>query len=121
VPSPATFQEKIMDKLCKYFLGPMLLTGILIGVFETINPRSWPKGAVGVELAACWIVIAAILGKDMVKEEERQREEAKRREEEAAKMEMEKYLINMRSREQVELEKHRLTLEAQRPKQEVVS
>lgn len=39
----------------------------------------------------------------------------------ANKMEMEKYLINIRSREQVELEKHRLTLEAQRPKQEVVS
>jgi hypothetical protein len=36
-------------------------------------------------------------------------------------MEMEKYLVNMRSKEQIELEKHRLTLEAQRPKQEVVS
>lgn len=110
-----------MDFLCKYFLGPMILTAILIGVFETINPRSWPKEAVGFELLGCWVVIAAILGGDMVKEEERQRQEAKAREEEAAKMEMEKYLINMRSKEQVELEKHRLTLEAQRPKQEVVS
>lgn len=110
-----------MDFLCKYFLGPLILTGVLIGVFETINPRSWPKEAVAFELIGCWVVIAAILGRDMVKEEERQRQEAKCREEEAAKVEMEKYLVNMRSREQVELEKHRLTLEAQRPKQEVAS
>lgn len=110
-----------MEFLCKWFLGPLILTGLLIALFESINPHSWPKEAVAFELAGCWVVIAAILGRDMVKEEERQREEAKRREEEAAKMEMEKYLINIRSREQVELEKHRLTLEAQRPKQEVVS
>lgn len=110
-----------MNFFCKYFIGPMVLTGILIGVFETINPRSWPKEAVGFELLGCWIVIAAILGKGMVKEEERQKEEAKRREEEAAKTEMDKFHAELRSKEQVELEKHRLTLEAQRPKQEVVS
>jgi hypothetical protein len=110
-----------MNSLCKYFLGPLLLTGILIAVFESVNPKSWPKHAVGLELVACWVVIAAILGRDMVKEEERQREEAKRREEEAAKTEMDKFHAELRSKEQVELEKHRLTLEAQRPKQEVVS
>lgn len=110
-----------MEKLCKYFISPLLVTFLLIALFESVNPRSWPKYAMGFELAACWIVIAAILGKDMVKEEERQKEEAKRREDEAAKMEMDKFHAELRSKEQVELEKHRLTLEAQRPKQEVVS
>lgn len=110
-----------MDFLCKYFFGPMILTFILTGVFETINPKSWPKEAVVGELLVCWVVIAAILGKDMVKKEEQEKEEAKRREEEAAKLEMEKFLINMRSKEQVELEKHRLSLEAQRGKQVEIS
>lgn len=106
-----------MDWLCKYILGPLLLTGILIALFESINPPSWPREAVGYELLACWVVIAAILGREMVKEEEREKQEAKRREEEAARMDMEKYLADLHSKEQVELEKHRLTLEAQRPKQ----
>ena len=110
-----------METLCKYFLGPMMLTLILIGVFESINPPSWPKEAVVGELVACWFVIAAILGRGMVKEEERQRQEAKRREEEEARAAMEKFHAELRSKEQTELEKHRLTLEAQRPKQEVVS
>jgi hypothetical protein len=57
----------------------------------------------------------------MVKEEERQRQEARRREELEAKAAMEKFHAELRSKEQVELEKHLLTLEAQRPKQEVVS
>jgi hypothetical protein len=108
-----------MNLACKFF-GSMVLTLILIGVFESINPPSWPKEAVAGELMACWFVIAAILGREMVKEEERQRQEANRREEEA-KAAMEKFHAELRSREQVELEKHRLTLEAQRPKQEVVS
>jgi hypothetical protein len=95
-----------MDKLW-YFLGSVLLTGILIGVFETINPRSWPKEAVAGELLACWVVIAAILGRNMTKEEERQKAEEARR-----------FDAELRSKEQVEMEKHRLTLEAQRPKQE---
>jgi hypothetical protein len=103
-----------MYALCRLFVGTLLVTFLLIGLFESINPRSWPKEAVRFELAACWLVIAAIGGRNMVKEEERQRQEAKRREEEAAKMEMEKFLINMRSREQVELGKHRLSLEARR-------
>ena len=110
-----------MDWLCKYILGPLLLTGILIALFESINPPSWPREAVGYELLACWVVIAAILGREMVKEEEREKQEAKRREEEAAKTEMDKFHAELRSKEQVELEKHRLTLEAQRPKQEMVS
>ena len=109
-----------MDFLCKWFLGPMVLTGILIAVFESVNPKSWPREAVGGELLACWVVIAAILGGDMVKKEEREKEDAKRREEEA-KAAMDKFHAELRSKEQVELEKHRLTLEAQRPKQEVVS
>lgn len=46
----------------------------------------------------------------MAKEEERQMQEAKRREEDAAKMEMEKFHAELRSKKQVELEKHRLTL-----------
>ena len=99
-----------MDKIW-YFLGSVMLTGILIGVFETINPHSWPKEAVAGELLACWVVIAAILGREMAKEEEQKKKDA-------AKMEMEKHLAELRSKEQVELEKHRLTLEAQRPKQE---
>jgi hypothetical protein len=110
-----------MDFLCKYFIGPLILTGILIGVFETINPKSWPKEAVGGELLVCWVVIAAILGRDMSKKEEQEKQEAKRREEEAAKAAMEKLHAELRSKEQVELEKHRLTLEAQRPKQEAIS
>lgn len=110
-----------MEFLCKWFLGPLVLTGILIGVFESVNPPSWPKAAVGGELLACWIVIAAILGRDMTQKEEREREDAKHREEEEAKAAMEKFQAELRSKEQLELEKHRLTLEAQRPKQEVVS
>ena len=92
-----------MDFLCKYFLGPLLLTGILIGVFEIINPKSWPKHAVGVELAACWFILLAGLGRNQAQEE---------KERKAA--EMEKFLAELRSKEQVELEKHRLTLEAQK-------
>ena len=110
-----------MKSLCTYFLGSVLVTCLLIALFESINPRTWPKGAVGIELAACWLVIAAIGGRNMVKEEERQKQEAKRREEEAAKMEMDKFHAELCSKEQVELEKYRITLEAQRPKQEVVS
>lgn len=110
-----------MNALCKYFLAPLLVTFLLIALFESVNPRSWPKHAVGFELAACWLVIAAIGGRNMVKEEERQRQEPKRREEEAAKTEMDKFHAELRSKEQVELEKHRLTLEAQRLKQEAVS
>jgi hypothetical protein len=109
-----------MEFLCKWFLGPIVLTGILIGVFESVNPPSWPKAALGGELLACWVVIAAILGGDMAKKEEQQRQDAKHREEEEAKAAMEKFHAELRSKEQVELEKHRLTLEAQRPKQEVV-
>ena len=52
VTDPALFKEKVMDFLCKYFFGPLILTGILIGVFETVNPPSWPKAAVGGELLA---------------------------------------------------------------------
>lgn len=100
----------MLDNLCKYVLGPLLLTGILIALFESINPPSWPKEAVGWELFACWVVIAAILGRDMVKEEKRQKEEEARR-----------FEAELRSKEQVELEKHRLTLEAQRSKQDVAS
>ena len=103
-----------MEFVCKWFLGPLVLTFVLIGVFESVNPPSWPKAAVGFELLGCYVVIAAILGRDMVKQEERERQDA-------AKMEMEKHLAELRSKEQVELEKHRLTLEAQRPKQDVVS
>jgi hypothetical protein len=110
-----------METLCKYFLAPVVVTFVLIGLFESVNPPSWPKGAIAGELFACWLVIAAIGGHNMVKEEERQRQEAKRREEEAAKTEMDKFHAELRSKEQIELEKHRLTLEAQRPKQEVVS
>jgi hypothetical protein len=108
-----------MDSLWR-FLGSIMLTLILIGVFESINPPSWPKEAMVGELAACWLVIACILGREMVKEEERQRQEAKRREEAEAKAAMEKFHAELRCKEQVELEKLRLTLEAQRPKQEVV-
>jgi hypothetical protein len=50
-----------------YFLGPLFLTGLLIALFESINPSSWPRSAVGWELAACWFVIFAILGRDMAK------------------------------------------------------
>lgn len=100
----------MLDKLCKYVLGPLLLTGILIALFESINPPSWPREAVGYELLACWVVIAAILGRGMEKDEARQKEEEARR-----------FEAELRSKEQVELEKHRLTLEAQRSKQEVVS
>ncbi len=110
-----------MEFLCKWFLGPVVLTGILIAVFESVNPKSWPKEAVAGELLACWVVIAAILGREMTKKEERERQDAKRHEEEVAKTEMDKFHAELRSKEQVELEKHRLTLEAQRPKQEVVS
>jgi cell shape-determining protein MreC len=110
-----------MNSLCRYFFGSVLVTCLLIALFESVNPRTWPKQAVGWELAACWLVIAAIGGHNMVKEEERQKQEAKRREEETAKTEMDKFHAELRSKEQVELEKHRLTLEAQRPKQEVAS
>jgi hypothetical protein len=110
-----------MESLGKYFLGPLLVTFLLIALFESINPPTWPKKAVALELAGCWVVIAAILGRNMAKDEERQMQEAKRREEDAAKIEMEKFQAELRSKEQVELEKHRLTLETQRPKQEVVS
>ncbi len=41
-----------MDKLCKYFLGPIVVTFVLTGVFVAINPPSWPKGAVIGELRA---------------------------------------------------------------------
>lgn len=99
-----------METLCKYVLGPMVLTFVLIGVFESINPPSWPKGAIVGELVACWVVIAAILGREMEKEEKRQKEEEARR-----------FDAELRSKEQVELEKHRLTLEAQQSKQEMVS
>lgn len=110
-----------MEFVCKWFLGPLVLTSVLIAVFESINPPSWPRAAVGFELLGCYVVIAAILGRDMVKKEERERQEAKRREEEAVRMEMDKFQAELRSKEQVELEKHRLTLEAQRSKQDVVS
>lgn len=103
-------EEKIMDKLCKYFLGPIVVTFVLTGVFEAINPPSWPKGAVIGELVACWMVIAVVLGREMEKEEKRQKEEEARR-----------FDAELKSKEQVELEKHRLTLEAQQSKQEVVS
>jgi hypothetical protein len=63
-----------MDKIW-YFFGSVMLTGILIGVFETINPHSWPKEAVAGELLACWVVIAAILGREMAKEGNRSRVE----------------------------------------------
>lgn len=106
-----------MNSLGKYFLAPLVLTFVFIGLFESINPPSWPKEAIGYELFACWIVMAAILGRRMTKDEEELKQEAKRREEEAAKMEMEMYLVNMRSQAEVELEKHRLTLEAQAPRQ----
>jgi uncharacterized membrane protein YbhN (UPF0104 family) len=99
-----------VDWICKYFLAPIVVTFILTGVFEAINPPSWPKGAVIGELLACWVVIAAILGREMEKEEKRQKEEEARR-----------FDAELRSKEQVELEKHRLTLEAQQSKQEVVS
>jgi hypothetical protein len=98
-----------MDKLCKYFLGPIVVTFVLTGVFEAINPPSWPKGAVIGELVACWMVIAVVLGREMEKEEKRQKEEEARR-----------FDAELRSKEQVELEKHRLTLEAQQSKQDVV-
>jgi hypothetical protein len=110
-----------MDWLCKYVLAPIVVTFILTGVFEAINPPSWPKGAVIGELLACWVLMAAYLGREMEKEEEQERQEAKRREDAAAKMEMDKFQAELHSKEQVELEKHRLTLEAQGSKQEVVS
>jgi len=85
-----------------YFLAPVVVTFVLIGLFESVNPPSWPKGAVAGELFACWVIIAAILGRNMTKEEERQKAEEARR-----------FDAELRSKEQVELEKHRLTLEAQ--------
>lgn len=91
-----------METLCKYFLAPVVVTFVLIGLFESVNPPSWPKGAVAGELFACWVIIAAILGRNMTKEEERQKAEEARR-----------FDAELRSKEQVELEKHRLTLEAQ--------
>ena len=94
-----------MEKVL-YFFGSVVITGVLIAVFESINPSSWPRGAVLFELLGCYVVIAAILGKDMARKEEQERQDAQRRDEEAAKL---------------ELEKHRLTLEAQRSKQEVAS
>lgn len=100
----------MLDNLCKYVLGPLLLTGILIALFESINPPSWPRSAVGWELLACWVVIAGILGRDMIKQEEREKQEAAKR-----------FEAELRSKEQVELEKHRLTLEAQRTKQDAAS
>ncbi len=99
-----------MEKLCKYVLGPLVLTFVLIGVFESINPPSWPKEAIAGELLACYVVIAVVLGREMEKEEKRQKEEEARR-----------FDAELRSKEQVELEKHRLTLEAQQSRQEVVS
>ena len=99
-----------MEKLCKYFLGPIVVTFVLIGVFESINPPSWSKGAIVGELVACYVVIAVVLGREMEKEEKRQKEEEARR-----------FDAELKSKEQVELEKHRLTLEAQRSKQDVVS
>lgn len=99
-----------MDKLCKYFLGPIVVTFVLTAVFEAVNPPSWPKGAVIGELLACYVVIAVVLGREMEKEEKRQKEEEARR-----------FDAELKSKEQVELEKHRLTLEAQQSKQEVVS
>jgi hypothetical protein len=60
-----------MDKLCKYFLALIVVTFILTGVFEAINPPSWPKGAIVGELLACYVVIAVVLGKEMEKEEKR--------------------------------------------------
>lgn len=99
-----------MDKLCKYVLAPIVVTFVLTGVFDAINPPSWPKGAIVGELLACYVVIAVVLGREMEKEEKRQKEEEARR-----------FDAELRSKEQVELEKHRLTLEAQQSKQEVVS
>lgn len=110
-----------MDWLCRYIFGPLLLTFILIGVFETINPKSWPKEAVGGEVLVSMVICLLCLQRTEAKEKEQEKQEAKRREEEAARTEMEKFQAELRSKEQVDLEKHRLTLEAQRPKQEAVS
>lgn len=98
-----------MDSFCKYILGPLVLGFVLTGVFEAINPPSWPKGAVLGELLGCYLFVAVLLGWEKGKEEMRQKAEEARR-----------FDAELRSKEQVELEKHRLTLETQQSKQEVL-
>ncbi len=69
---------------------------------------------------SCWAAgqsSASLQGVFARREKKCQEEAQKRCEEEAAKTEMEKFLAELHSKEQVEVEKHRLTLEAQRPKQ----
>ena len=73
---------------------------------RALDLLEWWRG----ELLACYVVIAVVLGREMEKEEKRQKEEEARR-----------FDAELRSKEQVELEKHRLSLEAQQSKQEVVS
>jgi hypothetical protein len=106
---PSFFKEKIVDSICKYSIAPIVVSVILAGVFQAINPPSWPKGALIGELVVCWVLMAAYLGNELEKEEKEKKEEEARR-----------FDAELRSKEQVELEKHRLTLEAQQSKQEVV-
>ena len=102
-----------MYTLLRYGVGGLLYTFLLGVLFDSINPASWPKSAVGFELAGCLLVFAVIMGFDVYKDELRQRQEAKEREEATAKTEMEKFLAELHSKEKLELGKHRLALAAQ--------
>ena len=91
-----------MYTLLRYGVGGLLYTFLLGVLFDSINPASWPKSAVGFEVAGCWVFIALILGREDAKEKKRQEQ-----------TEMERHLTELHSKEKVELEKHRLTLAAQ--------
>ncbi|HVX13354.1 MAG TPA: hypothetical protein VHC22_19370 [Pirellulales bacterium] len=91
-----------MNTLIRYAIGGLIASFVLIALFESINPKSWPRSAVGFELAGCFIVFAAIMG----------RQEAKEKKQEEQR-ETDKHFAELRSKERVELEKHRMTLEAQ--------
>lgn len=91
-----------MYTLLRYGVGGLLYTVFMGVLFDSINPDSWPKSAVGFEVAGCWVFIALILGREDGKEKKRQEQ-----------MEVERHLAELHSKEKVELEKHRLTLTAQ--------
>ena len=91
-----------MYTLLRYGVGGLLYTFLLAVLFDSINPASWPKSAVGFEVAGCWVFVALILGREDAKEKKRQEQ-----------MEVERHFAELHSKEKVELEKHRLTLAAQ--------
>ena len=97
-----------MYTLLRYGVGGLLYSYLLIVLFESINPPSWPKSAVWFELAGCWVFVVAILAMSEVREKRLQ-----------AQREKDKHLAELRSKMLLELEKHRMTLEAQHRSDEV--